>query len=210
MKKKAAIYILIFFSLFNANTFAQQKDSIVNYKPYVNQAGYNTGESKRFVCYGSPDGTPFKIINASSQQVVFTGKILNNQGWFTEFNPLHSTDEFVIEVNGHGQSVPFWIADHLLEKTSSKLAYDFFVDVRGNSDLSRYNMARIYGGGPSRDGGAYGLESVFEILQYSANPALYDNWKDELGEKKVADLIDLIIWHAEFAAKYFDTNLMLT
>jgi len=68
-----------------------------------------------------------------------------------------------------------------MEKLSSKLAYDFFVDVRGYADLDKYDMARIYGGGPSRDGGAYGLETVFEILQYASNPALYDNWKQNWG-----------------------------
>ncbi len=176
------------------------------YKPFVNQAGYNLGESKRFVCYGAPDNTPFKIMEAKTNQVVFEGKMINNQGWFTEFNPVSAGDEYIVEVEGRGKSVPFWIADHLMEKVSSKLAYDFFADVRGYDDLDKYDMSKVYGGGPSRDGGAYGLEAVFEVLQYAANPALYDNWKTELGDKNVPDLIDLILWHAEFAYKYFDYN----
>lgn len=205
MNRNIALILCTIFSLVQLLTYAQKTDSVEIYKPFVNQAGYNKGESKRFVCYGAADRTPFKIINNRTKEEVFSGKILDYQGWFTDFNPS-STDEFVVEVQGHGLSVPFWIADHLMEKLSSKLAYDFFVDVRGNSDLSKYNMARIYGGGPSRDGGAYGLESIFEILQYASNPALYDNWKNELGESKVADLIELIKWHAEFYAKYFDYN----
>ena len=176
------------------------------YRPFVNQAGYNLGESKRFVCYGASDGTPFKIINNESGEVVYEGNILINQGWFTDFNPVSATNEFVIEVKDRGKSVPFWIADHLMEKVSSKLAYDFFVDVRGYDDLEKYDMSKVYGGGPSRDGGAYGLETVFEIFQYAANPALYDNWTTELGDKDVPDLIDLILWHAEFAYKYVDYN----
>ena len=174
--------------------------------PFVNQSGYNIGESKRFVCYGAPDNTSFKIINAKTFQTLFEGKILNRQGWFTEFNPVTAGDEYMVEVQGYGRSKPFWIADHLMEKISSKLAYDFFVDVRGFDDLEKYNMSKVYGGGPSRDGGSYGLEAVFEVLQYAANPALYDNWKTEQGDREVADLIDLILWHAEFACKYFDYN----
>jgi hypothetical protein len=184
----------------------QSPSAPVKLPPFVNQAGYNLGESKRFVCYGAPDNTSFKIVNTKTDQTVFEGKTLNQQGWFTEFNPVTAGDEYVVEIAGYGQSKPFWIADHLMEKVSSKLAYDFFVDVRGYDDLDKYDMSKVYGGGPSRDGGAYGLETIFEVLQYASNPALYDNWKSELGDKNVADLIDLILWHAEFAYKYVDYN----
>jgi len=185
---------------------SQAKEQQPVYKPFVNQAGYNTGETKRFVCYGAPDNTPFRILNAKTAEVVFEGKMLNNQGWFSEFNPLTAGVEYVAEVEGRGKSVPFWIAGHLMEKVSSKLAYDFFADVRGYENLATYDMSKVYGGGPSRDGGAYGLEAVFEVLQYAANPALYDNWKSELGDKNIPDLVDLILWHAEFAYKYVDYN----
>ncbi len=204
MKSLALVLILVFFACFPS--LAQTNVPPPVNKPFVNQAGYNLGEAKRFVCYGAPDNTPFKIILAKTDQIVFGGKILNSQGYFTEFNPVSAGDEYVVEVDGRGRSVPFWIADHLMEKLSSKLAYDFFVDVRGYEDLGKYDMSKVYGGGPSRDGGAYGLETVFEVLQYAANPALYDNWTTELGDKKVADLIDLILWHAEFAFKYVDYN----
>jgi hypothetical protein len=202
MKLKLAFLILMTgFRLMGQTPGAQEI-----YRPYVNQAGYNLDESKRFVCYGAPDNTPFKIIDAKTLQPLFEGKMLNNEGWFTEFNPVSAGAEYVVEVEGRGKSVPFWIADHLIEKVSSKLAYDFFVDVRGFDDLNSYDMSKVYGGGPSRDGGAYGLEAVFEVLQYASNPALFDNWKTEIGDKKLADLIDLILWHAEFAYKYVEYN----
>jgi hypothetical protein len=196
----------IFFLCFTLNLMGQTQVSQEKYPPFVNQAGYNLYESKRFVCFGAPDNTPFKIVSTSTNQTVFSGKILQYQGWFTEFNPVSSGDEYFIEVEGYGQSRPFWIADHLLEKVSSKLAYDFFVDVRGHEDLDQYDMSKVYGGGPSRDGGAYGLEAVFEVLFYASNPALFDNWRSEIGDKDVADLIGLILWHAEFAYKYVDYN----
>jgi len=191
---------------FTFQSKGQPGENAPKYRPFVNQAGYNLNESKRFVCYGAPDGTPFKINNIQSGQVVFEGKVIHNQGWFTEFNPVSAGHEYEIEVEGRGKSVPFWIADHLMEKISSKLAYDFFVDVRGYEDLNKYDMSKVYGGGPSRDGGAYGLEAVFEVFQYAANPALYDRWTTEMGDKNVADLIELILWHAEFAYKFIDYN----
>lgn len=185
-----AFFTILFFSIC-AIAFAQNK-------PLVNQAGYNLGEAKRFVCPGAKDGAPFKILNYSSKQVVFEGKMLNQEGWFSTFNPK-TKDEFYIDVNGNGQSVPFWIADHLMEKISAKLAYDFFIDVRGSEDANVPDLSKIYGGGPSRDGGAYGLETIFECLYYASNPALFDRWKTELGDNNIPDLIDLILWHAEFA-----------
>lgn len=186
----------VFFVLLTCciTTFAQPEKLPV----LVNQAGYNLGESKRFVCLGAKDGAKFKIINIATNQAVFEGEILNQEGWFTRFNPV-SKDEFRIEVDGVGTSVSFWIADHLLEKIASKLGYQFFIDVRGSEDPINANLPKVYGGGPSRDGGAYGLETIFECLQYASNPALYDRWKTEFGDKNVPDLIELILWHAEFA-----------
>ena len=204
--KKLIICTLILSLVLNLNGWSQPKEAAPIYPPYVNQAGYNIGETKRFVCYGAPDNTPFKILDAKTEETLFEGKILNNEGWFSTFNPANPVKEYIVEVAGRGKSVPFWIAPHLMEKLSSKLAYDFFADVRGYDNLNEYDMSKVYGGGPSRDGGAYGLEAVFEVLQYAANPALYDNWKTELGDKNVPDLIDLMLWHGEFAYKYVAYN----
>lgn len=198
------ILTIAFFLTF-LETIAQSVSDNGKWRPLVNQAGYNLAESKRFVCYGAPDGTKFYILKVNGGDKVFEGEILNHEGWFTAFNPDNEGD-YLVEVAGHGRSVPFAIGDHLMERISSKLAYDFFVDVRGNASLQEYDMTKVYGGGPSRDGGAYGLETVFESLLYASNPALFDRWKDELGEGKVPDLIKLILWHADFAYKYRDYN----
>lgn len=200
MKTAVGTAALSMLLAFEAN--AQQFDK---YYPLVNQAGYNLNEPKRFVCYGAPDDTPFYLINQRTGKVEYEGKMIFSQGWFSDFNPV-TQDEYVIEVKGKGRSVPFWIADHLIEKVSSKLAYDFFVDVRGSEDPVHSNEAKVYGGGPSRDQGAFGLEALFEVLFYSSNPALFDNWTQELGDKKCADLIDLILWHAEFAYHHVEFN----
>ena len=199
---KTAVLILFAVSLVSFGLNAQ---NVALKNPLVNQAGYNLGESKRFVCYGVADGTPFKIVNQSTKKTEYEGKLLFGQGWFTNFNPC-GPDEYVIEVENHGTSVPFWIGDHLIEKISSQLAYQFFIDVRGSEDPVHSNEDKVYGGGPSRDQGAFGLEALYELLFYSSNPALFDNWKEELGNGKNPDLIDLMIWHGDFAYNHIDFN----
>jgi hypothetical protein len=172
----------------------------------VNQAGYNTGEAKRMVAWGMPDGTSFIIRSNTTGKKVFEGYINNFSGDFSAFEPNVYTDEYVAEVPGLKPSVPFRIKPFLMELISSKLAYDFFVDVRGSTDPVHSNEANVYGGGPSRDCGAYTLETVFETMLYASNPALFDNWKTELGNGKTPDLIALILWHAEFAYYHHTYN----
>ncbi len=170
----------------------------------VNQAGYNLNESKRFVAWGVPDGTPFEV--KSGPQVVFKGTVKAYSGDFSAFNPTDYQQEYTIQVAGLQSSVPFQIKPFFQEILSSKLAYDFFMDVRGSTDPVHSNEAKVYGGGPSRDCGAYTLETVFETMFYASNPALFDNWKNEMGNGKIPDLIALILWHAEFAYHHVSYN----
>ena len=201
MRFLALIFLLVIFVF---ESTAQNQKTI--YPPYVNQLGYNLGESKRFVCYGAPDDTPFKIMNSINNKVVFEGKMLNYEGWFSGFNPISEGNEYIVEVEGHGRSVPFLIGDHVMELKSSQMAYGFFIDARGFSNLNEYDPTQVYGGGPTRDVGAYGLETTFEVLQYASNPALFDQWTKELDSDEMPDLIELILWHAEFAYKYHAYN----
>ncbi|GAA4303608.1 hypothetical protein [Compostibacter hankyongensis] len=152
--------------------------------PFVNQAGYNLHEAKRFTAPGVADGTPFLIYYAKDtldpqRKALYTGRVKDYAGEFSAFDPQAADRQYVIEVEGCGRSVPFWIADHLMEKLSSRLAYQFFIDVRGSMD-DRLSPANATGGGPSRDGGGQTLEAVFEGLLYASNPALYDRWTHEL------------------------------
>lgn len=170
----------------------------------VNQAGYNHNESKRFVAWGIEDGTPFQVKQGA--KVVFNGTIKAYGGDFSAFNPTDYQLEYRVHVAGLQPSVPFQIKPYFQEILSSKLAYDFFMDVRGSTDPIHSNEAKVYGGGPSRDCGAYTLETVFETMFYASNPALFDNWKNEMGNGKTPDLIALILWHAEFAYHHVSYN----
>jgi len=198
--------IFVILLLFNFTILDAQNNS----RPIVNQVGYNLNEAKRFVCYGAENGKRFEIVFAKDSvnkkaKAVFSGLIYDFTGDFTTFNPV-SNEEYVVKVSDHGYSHPFWIADHLMESLSSQLAYQFFIDVRGSTNPVYSNEANVAGGGPSRDGGAYTLETLYEILLYASNPALFDRWHHDFGDPDVPDLIKLILWHAEFAYHHRDYN----
>src|SRR5690348_13462232 len=90
---------------------AQPKPVIkIKGKPFVNQAGYNLGEAKRFTVPGAADGTSFTIREAGNKKVVYQGKVKDYYGVFTDFNPAKAGQEYIIQVPGHGESAPFWIA----------------------------------------------------------------------------------------------------
>jgi len=206
-KKRQGTHVLVLFvlTILSIDINAQQIS-----RPIVNQAGYNLHEAKRFVCYGAENGKEFIITNAkdstqSNISPLFTGTIQNNSGEFSDFNPI-STDQYVIKVENHGNSHPFWISDHLLEGLSSKLAYQFFMDVRGSENPIYSEEINVAGGGPSRDGGAYTLETLYEVLLYASNPALFDRWNEDFEDEEVPDLINLILWHGEFAYHHRDFN----
>ena len=206
MIKNKLKHCFLFFTLLLLVCFCSVAQQQPLQRVLVNQSGYNTGESKRFVAWGIADKTVFEIVLAGTGKTVFKGTVRNYSGDFTAFNPASHPAEYFVKVKGLQPSVPFKIAPFYQQLISSKLAYDFFVDVRGSTDPVHSNEAKVYGGGPSRDCGSFTLETVFETLFYASNPALFDNWKNEMGDGKVPDLIALILWHAEFAYNHVNFN----
>ena len=198
---KVTLIGLIFISM----AAQAQRPAVALKRVLVNQAGYNLSESKRCVAWGAADGQAFNIRNTKDGKIVYTGRITSSAGDFSDFDPGVS-GPYVIETPGHQPSVPFEIRPFHLETISSKLAYDFFMDVRGSTDPVHSNESKVYGGGPSRDCGSYTLETVFETMFYASNPALFDRWKVEMGGGKMPDLIALILWHAEFAYHHHAYN----
>jgi hypothetical protein len=200
---KPCVLLFALVLLLGHGTFAQRQPLK---RVLVNQSGYNTGESKRFVAWGIGDRAVFEIVSVATGKTVFKGSVKKYSGDFSSFNPTTHAGEYFIRVNGLLPSVPFTIAPFYQELISSKLAYDFFMDVRGSTDPVHSNEARVYGGGPSRDCGSFTLETVFETMFYASNPALFDNWKNEMGAGKMPDLVALILWHAEFAYHHVNYN----
>lgn len=195
-KKAVALSLLIIVSLGSFKANAQRNSALQSV--LVNQAGYDENAPKRFVAWGAKEGVPFVVRSVTDKKVVFQGNIQQYSGDFTSFKPK-TAGEFFIEVQGYQPSVPFQVRPFHMATISTKLAYDFFMDVRGSTDPKNSNEAKVYSGGPSRDCGAYTLETIFETMFYASNPAVFDNWKKEMGNDKIPDLIALILWHAEFA-----------
>jgi hypothetical protein len=199
--------------------------------PFVNQLGYERGESKRFTLPGAEDGTRFVISSSDSDAVVYQGTIRAEVGRFDDFEPAGAGKTYRIKVAGHPESHPFEVGNAIMLRESSRLAYQFFVDARGGFRPKVSPMA-VTGGGPSRDGGGSTLETVYEGLLYASNPALFDRWNDELRYSKSSlysvyfpereaasiiapgvqrnplsdapDLVKLLIWHSEWALNNID------
>ncbi len=170
----------------------------------VNQCGYDIEESKRFTVPGATETTEFKIRRSSDDQVVYTGSFSNGKGDFSDFKP-ESAEEYYIEVSDYGQSYPFYVTPYFFHTTTARRSYQFFMDAR----LGVEGYTTTKDGGPSRDAGAYNRETLFEALLYASNPSLFDQWDhepnpdhSEFNENGIPDLIDILLWHADFCYKF--------
>jgi hypothetical protein len=150
----------------------------------LNQSGYNTGWPKRFTAPLTPDGAVFQITEKSKSKILFSGKIIKGIGDFSFFEPLNTTQEYVIKVsagNLHtGISYPFNIGKFWLENALTQPALDFMVDSRSITGIH----PSAYGGAPWRDGTFYSYEVPSLVLQYLSNPAFYENAPVQINYEK--------------------------
>ncbi len=173
----------------------------------VNQGGYDRDESKRCTVPGADDETAFTVKRTSDNSVVFSGTIRNQKGDFTDFKP-DTPDEYYIEADGHGRSFDFYIAPFFFHSKNARTAYQFFFDGRLGVD----GIQETKWGGPSRDAGAWNRETFFEAMLYASNPSLFDRYDHEpdpenaeYSENGIPDLIDILLFHADFCYRFRDT-----
>lgn len=173
----------------------------------VNQGGYDRDESKRCTVPGAEDETPFAVKKTSDNSIVFSGILQDQKGDFTDFKP-DTPDEYYIEVEGHGKSFGFYIAPFFFHSQTARTAYQFFFDGRLGVD----GIQETKWGGPSRDAGAWNRETFFEAMLYASNPSLFDRYdyepdaeNEEFSENGIPDLIDIMLFHADFCYKFRDT-----
>ncbi len=173
----------------------------------VNQCGYDTEESKRFTVPGADETTEFTIHRSTDDQIVYTGSFANEKGDFTDFRP-EDAEEYYIEVPNFGKSYPFYVTPYFFHTTTARRAYQFFLD--GRLGVDGYTTTKW--GGPTRDAGAYNRETLFEALLYASNPSLFDQWDyeedpehSEFSENGIPDLIDILLWHADFCYRFRET-----
>ncbi|MEH6307470.1 hypothetical protein RYH73_17605 [Olivibacter sp. CPCC 100613] len=147
----------------------------------VNQSGYNTGAVKRFTAPLAEDGTPFYIVEAEGEKILFKGIIKDKIGDFTAFNPTGTFSYKVVVKGQHtGQSFPFIIAPYLIERVSYKPALRFMIDDRcwyGNT--SAYTPTAENAGCPFlgvawRDSHQFSFELQALINLYFSNPDAFE------------------------------------
>jgi hypothetical protein len=155
----------------------------------VNQAAYNIDAPKGFTVPTAKTDVPFSILEEKSRKVVYSGTLKNGKGDFTDFNPVNSKDkEYVIQVQGGnieaGESFPFRIGKHTLQKMAYQSAVDFFNDAR--SIMGSHPSS--YGGTAWRDGTYYTFEVPSMVMLYLSDPKAIDNlaitmdWDSEKGK----------------------------
>jgi hypothetical protein len=71
----------------------QSPSASVKLPPFVNQAGYNLGESKRFVCYGAPDNTSFKVVSHTKGE------------WLVKVKTTEAGGPYIVKVSSSKESV---------------------------------------------------------------------------------------------------------
>jgi hypothetical protein len=128
------------------------------------------------------DGAIFYVQKKGSSKPLYRGKINDNIGDFSEFEPAKSLSEYVMAIKGKpGTSFPFKIEKNLYQEQLWKAADDFMIDVR--SVVGTHPSA--YGGSPWRDGVYYAYEVPSLIWLYGADPEYFKqlprqiNWHED-------------------------------
>jgi hypothetical protein len=134
---------------------------------FLNQSGFNSGAPKRFTVPGGADG-PFEIHPAGGGAPVFKGKLQNDVGDFTEFEPGDPND-YVVAV-GTLRSVPFRVGPFWLERVTTQRTVDFMIDSRHHVGNDRSKCVGSYGW---RDDHHFGWELHTLVPQWLSNPSAY-------------------------------------
>lgn len=142
---------------------------------FVNQLGYDIGYSKHATVVNLKDGTPFQVIERETGKVAFSGTVKGAWGDtvqggiidFTELEPDKTTTYYIS--CGGVNSFDFGIGKNLIYRRTVQQALQFMEETRQD-----YNV-----GGDTgyawRDSHQFSFELNSLVMQYMANPALYNN-----------------------------------
>jgi hypothetical protein len=177
-------------------------------KIYINQSGYNLGKPKRFTAPLVDDGTPFRIVEAVTQNTMFSGKVQKNIGDFSTFNP-ESNKEFVILADTF-KSFPFRIGQWWIERVTYQNAVNFMIDSRHYMGNYTQKCSGTYGW---RDDSHFGWELHTLVPQYLSNPTAYERMPHQVKyqaptdttlwgalkpyDESAPDIVKLIHWGAD-------------
>ena len=177
-------------------------------KIYINQSGYNLGKPKRFTAPLVDDGTPFYIKEATSQKILFSGKVNNKIGDFTAFNPKNNAE--YIAVADTFKSFPFRIGEWWIERVTYQNAVNFMIDSRHY--VGNYTQ-KCTGSYSWRDDSHFGWELHTLVPQYLSNPTAYERMPHQIKyqaptdtslwgalkpyDEDAPDIVKLIHWGAD-------------
>ena len=181
---------------------------------FVNQIGYDNGTSMRATIPNVADGTEFKVVNKATSEAAYTGTVVGGIADFTGLTADTDTT-FYITCADKQQSYDFEIGTNLIQRRSVKQALDFMVQTRSDTGVPGDNSIAW------RDSHQFSFELNGLVLQYMANPSVYDNMpktifaegtyvgKNKLTGTEYEDLKTQtepdIIWLIKFAARrYYD------
>ena len=157
-------------------------------KIYINQSGYNLGKPKRFTSPLTDNGTPFIIVEKGSNKALYSGKIINHIGDFSDFNPV-SEKEFEIVADTF-KSFPFRIGMWWIERVTYQNAMNFMIDSRHYVGNYTKKCSGTYGW---RDDSHFGWELHTLVPQYLSNPEAYLRMPHQV---KYQVPIDSTLWGA--------------
>ena len=194
-------------------TLAGTTPEIKDPEIFVNQIGYDSGTSMR-ATIPNADGKEFKVVNRATGEAAYTGTVVGGIADFTGLTADTDTT-FYITCADKQQSYDFEIGTNLIQRWSMKQALAFMVQTRSDANVKGDNAIAW------RDSHQFSFELNGLVLQYMANPSVYDNMPQTIfaegtyvGTNKLTgtEYEDLktqnepdIIWLIKFAARrYYD------
>ena len=194
-------------------TLAGTTPEIKDPEIFVNQIGYGNGTSMR-ATIPNADGKEFKVVNRATGEAAYTGTAVGGIADFTGLTADTDTT-FYITCADKQQSYDFEIGTNLIQRRSMKQALAFMVQTRSDANVKGDNAIAW------RDSHQFSFELNGLVLQYMANPSVYDNMPQTIfaegtyvGTNKLTgtEYEDLktqnepdIIWLIKFAARrYYD------
>lgn len=194
-------------------TLAGTTPEIKDPEIFVNQIGYDNGTSMR-ATIPNADGKEFRVVNRATGEAAYTGTVVGGIADFTGLTADTDTT-FYITCADKQQSYDFEIGTNLIQRRSMKQALAFMVQTRSDANVKGDNSIAW------RDSHQFSFELNGLVLQYMANPSVYDNMPQTIfaegtyvGTNKLTgtEYEDLktqnepdIIWLIKFAARrYYD------
>ena len=150
-------------------TLAGTTPEIKDPEIFVNQIGYDNGTSMR-ATIPNADGKKFKVVNRATGEAAYTGTVVGGIADFTDLETQADTDTtFYITCADKQQSYDFEIGTNLIQRRSMKQALAFMVQTRSDANVKGDNSIAW------RDSHQFSFELNGLVLQYMANPSVYDN-----------------------------------